>query len=44
MTRQVGRTADGRYVVVDGRRWRTADRWETRYGGAGGLTRRAEPT
>jgi hypothetical protein len=25
MTRDVGRTDDGRYVVVDGRRWRTAD-------------------
>lgn len=25
MTREVERTADGRYVVVDGRRWRTAD-------------------
>jgi hypothetical protein len=25
MTRGVGRTDDGRYVVVDGRRWRTAD-------------------
>jgi hypothetical protein len=25
MTRDVERTADGRYVVVDGRRWRTAD-------------------
>ena len=25
MTREVGRTEDGRYVVVDGRRWRTAD-------------------
>ena len=25
MTREVGRTDDGRYVVVDGRRWRTAD-------------------
>lgn len=25
MTEEVGRTADGRYVVVDGRRWRTAD-------------------
>jgi hypothetical protein len=25
VTREVGRTDDGRYVVVDGRRWRTAD-------------------
>ncbi|MGY1802642.1 biopolymer transporter Tol [Blastococcus sp. SYSU D00922] len=25
MTREVGRTDDGRYVVVNGRRWRTAD-------------------
>jgi hypothetical protein len=25
MTREPERTADGRYVVVDGRRWRTAD-------------------
>jgi hypothetical protein len=25
MTREVGRTDDGRYVVVDGRRWRTSD-------------------
>jgi len=25
MTREVGRTDDGRFVVVDGRRWRTAD-------------------
>ena len=25
MTREVDRTDDGRYVVVDGRRWRTAD-------------------
>ena len=25
MTRGVGRTDDGRFVVVDGRRWRTAD-------------------
>ena len=25
MTGDVERTADGRYVVVDGRRWRTAD-------------------
>ena len=25
MTREVDRTGDGRYVVVDGRRWRTAD-------------------
>ena len=25
MTREVSRTDDGRYVVVDGRRWRTAD-------------------
>ncbi|TKJ19313.1 biopolymer transporter Tol [Blastococcus sp. CCUG 61487] len=25
MTREVERTEDGRYVVVDGRRWRTAD-------------------
>ena len=25
MTRDVGRTDDGRFVVVDGRRWRTAD-------------------
>jgi len=25
MTREVERTGDGRYVVVDGRRWRTAD-------------------
>ncbi|WP_116449744.1 biopolymer transporter Tol [Blastococcus litoris] len=25
MTGEVGRTDDGRYVVVDGRRWRTAD-------------------
>ena len=25
MTREVERTADGRYVVVDGRCWRTAD-------------------
>jgi hypothetical protein len=25
MTREVGRTDDGRYLVVDGRRWRTAD-------------------
>ena len=25
MSREVGRTDDGRYVVVDGRRWRTAD-------------------
>jgi hypothetical protein len=25
MTREVARTDDGRYVVVDGRRWRTAD-------------------
>ena len=25
MTREVERTPDGRYVVVDGRRWRTAD-------------------
>jgi len=25
MTREVERTDDGRYVVVDGRRWRTAD-------------------
>jgi hypothetical protein len=25
MTRDVGRTDDGRYVVVEGRRWRTAD-------------------
>ncbi len=25
MSRQVERTDDGRYVVVDGRRWRTAD-------------------
>ena len=25
MTRDVERTDDGRYVVVDGRRWRTAD-------------------
>jgi len=25
MTREAERTDDGRYVVVDGRRWRTAD-------------------
>jgi hypothetical protein len=25
VTREVGRTDDGRFVVVDGRRWRTAD-------------------
>jgi hypothetical protein len=25
MTPEVDRTGDGRYVVVDGRRWRTAD-------------------
>ena len=25
MSREVDRTEDGRYVVVDGRRWRTAD-------------------
>ena len=25
MTREVERTEDGRFVVVDGRRWRTAD-------------------
>jgi hypothetical protein len=25
MTGEVARTEDGRYVVVDGRRWRTAD-------------------
>ena len=25
MTREVGRTDDGRFVVVGGRRWRTAD-------------------
>ena len=25
MTREAARTEDGRYVVVDGRRWRTAD-------------------
>jgi hypothetical protein len=25
MTREVERTPDGRYLVVDGRRWRTAD-------------------
>ena len=25
MTREVERTDDGRYVVVEGRRWRTAD-------------------
>jgi hypothetical protein len=25
MSREVEHTADGRYVVVDGRRWRTAD-------------------
>lgn len=25
MTREVERTEDGRYVVVDGRRWRTQD-------------------
>ncbi|MGY1606576.1 MULTISPECIES: biopolymer transporter Tol [unclassified Geodermatophilus] len=25
MSREVSRTADGRWVVVDGRRWRTAD-------------------
>ena len=25
MSREVERTDDGRYVVVDGRRWRTAD-------------------
>ncbi|MCF6744178.1 biopolymer transporter Tol [Blastococcus sp. KM273128] len=25
MTREVGRTDDGRWIVVDGRRWRTAD-------------------
>ncbi len=25
MTREVERTDDGRYLVVDGRRWRTAD-------------------
>ena len=25
MTREVDRTPDGRFVVVDGRRWRTAD-------------------
>ena len=25
MRREVERTGDGRYVVVDGRRWRTAD-------------------
>ena len=25
MSREVGRTDDGRYLVVDGRRWRTAD-------------------
>jgi hypothetical protein len=25
VTRDVERTDDGRYVVVDGRRWRTAD-------------------
>jgi hypothetical protein len=25
MTREVERTDDGRYIVVDGRRWRTAD-------------------
>jgi hypothetical protein len=25
MTREVERTADGRWIVVDGRRWRTAD-------------------
>ncbi len=25
MTREVERTDDGRFVVVDGRRWRTAD-------------------
>jgi hypothetical protein len=25
MTREVGRTEDGRWLVVDGRRWRAAD-------------------
>ncbi|MGY1636705.1 biopolymer transporter Tol [Geodermatophilus sp. SYSU D00742] len=25
MSREVGRTDDGRWIVVDGRRWRTAD-------------------
>ena len=25
MTREVERTEDGRFIVVDGRRWRTAD-------------------
>jgi hypothetical protein len=25
VTREVGRTDDGRFVVVDGRRWRTSD-------------------
>ncbi|MGY1741716.1 MULTISPECIES: biopolymer transporter Tol [unclassified Blastococcus] len=25
MTREVGRTDDGRWIVVDGRRWRAAD-------------------
>ncbi|MGY1723044.1 biopolymer transporter Tol [Blastococcus sp. SYSU DS0533] len=25
MTREVGHTDDGRWIVVDGRRWRTAD-------------------
>jgi hypothetical protein len=25
MTREVGRTDGGRFIVVDGRRWRTAD-------------------
>lgn len=25
MTREVERTGDGRFIVVDGRRWRTAD-------------------
>lgn len=25
MSREAGRTEDGRYVVVDGRRWRSAD-------------------
>ena len=25
MSREVGRTDDGRFIVVDGRRWRTAD-------------------
>ena len=25
MTREVSRTDDGRWIVVDGRRWRTAD-------------------